>query len=174
MDLETLVRVFGPDATQNRRQEFALHFSERTRAALDVFLLRQNPFLCQVLVGERRPFRPVPWLELPRQPVVADLSESVGVMTDVLTATDVGGADLVHLSNILDWLHPDDASATLEAASRALRPGGAVIIRQLNSLLDVRSFDAFDAFDWDVERSRRYQSTDRSYFYRDIHVGRKR
>ena len=42
------------------------------------------------------------------------------------------------LSNILDWLPREAATATLASAARALRPGGYVVIRQLNSALDIR------------------------------------
>jgi predicted SAM-dependent methyltransferase len=40
--------------------------------------------------------------------------------------------DFVHLSNILDWLTPEEAIETLSAAYRSLRRGGLVLIRQLN------------------------------------------
>ena len=51
-----------------------------------------------------------------------------------------GSYDFVHLSNILDWLSPEEARATLDVAHAALRPGGWVLIRQLNSTLDIPCF----------------------------------
>ena len=91
-------------------------------------------------------------------------------MRDALEDSGAQEFDIVHLSNILDWLTPEDAIATLEAARRALRPGGRVILRQLNSALDVRSLES--GFAWDVDASERSRGRDRSFFYRAIHIGR--
>jgi len=170
MDQETLVRVFGPDATRNRRQEFSRHFHEQTRAALGRFPIAENPYLCQVLLGRYPPARPAPWLELPRQRVETAVTASHARMLDALNALDAASIDFVHLSNILDWLSLDEASATLDAAVRALTPGGVVIVRQLNSRLDVRTLTAVR---WDDAFSRRLLVADRSFFYREIHFGRK-
>ena len=79
--------------------------------------------------------------------------------------------DLVHLSNILDWLTPEEARHTLQVARQALRPGGCVFIRQLNSTLDIPSLGEF--FHWQEDESRSMHRRDRSFFYRAIHLGRK-
>ena len=83
-----------------------------------------------------------------------------------------GEFDFVHLSNILDWLDPDDARTTLDVARRALRPGGWTLVRQLNSTLDVERLG--DGFEWHANRARRLHQTDRSFFYRALHLGRRR
>jgi S-adenosylmethionine-diacylglycerol 3-amino-3-carboxypropyl transferase len=79
--------------------------------------------------------------------------------------------DFVHLSNILDWLTPEDAARTLAAAHGALRKGGLVLIRQLNSTLAVRT--CHDGFVWLDKQSEQMLAADRSYFYRSIHLGVK-
>ncbi len=76
------------------------------------------------------------------------------------------------MSNILDWLSPDEAQATLELAHAALRPGGSVLIRQLNSTLDIPSCGK--GFSWQTEAAQALHAGDRSYFYRALHLGRKR
>ena len=78
--------------------------------------------------------------------------------------------DFCHLSNILDWLSPEEAATTLELAAAALRPGGWVLIRQLNSTLDIPSLGP--NFDW--EDTQPLHARDRSFFYRHLHLGRKR
>jgi S-adenosylmethionine-diacylglycerol 3-amino-3-carboxypropyl transferase len=83
-----------------------------------------------------------------------------------------GEYDFVHLSNILDWLSSDEARSTLDLAHAALRPGGWTLVRQLNSTLDIRSLGA--GFAWHDEEAARLHASDRSYFYRDLHLGRKR
>jgi S-adenosylmethionine-diacylglycerol 3-amino-3-carboxypropyl transferase len=92
-------------------------------------------------------------------------------MTEALQCSP-GGYDFVHLSNILDWLSPADAQTTLELAHAALRPGGWTLIRQLNSTLDIPSFGK--GFSWLTEEAQALHSRDRSYFYRALHLGRKR
>jgi S-adenosylmethionine-diacylglycerol 3-amino-3-carboxypropyl transferase len=80
--------------------------------------------------------------------------------------------DFVHLSNILDWLAPERAADTLQRARKALRPGGCVLVRQLNSSLDIRALGPH--FDWQVEGARALHERDRSFFYRALHWGFKR
>jgi S-adenosylmethionine-diacylglycerol 3-amino-3-carboxypropyl transferase len=79
--------------------------------------------------------------------------------------------DFVHLSNILDWLSEGEATATLDLAWGALRPGGWVLIRQLNSTLDVPALGG--RFVWHIDQGRALHARDRSYFYRALHLGRK-
>ena len=80
--------------------------------------------------------------------------------------------DFVHLSNILDWLSPERAAETLDAAFAVLRKGGCVLVRQLNSVLDIPNLGP--QFRWDREGARRLHARDRSFFYRDLHWGFKR
>jgi len=80
--------------------------------------------------------------------------------------------DLVHLSNILDWLDPDEARETLESAYSALRARGWVIVRQLNSSFDIPGLCA--RFDWDRDAGAMPPARDRSFFYRAVCVGRRR
>jgi S-adenosylmethionine-diacylglycerol 3-amino-3-carboxypropyl transferase len=79
--------------------------------------------------------------------------------------------DFVHLSNILDWLSPEKARATLELAWRALRHGGRTLIRQLNSVLDIPSLGPM--FHWLTPEANDLHARDRSFFYRALHLGRK-
>jgi len=80
--------------------------------------------------------------------------------------------DFVHLSNILDWLSPEQAAATLDLAWVALRPGGWTLIRQLNSSLDIQALGG--RFDWQDRPASALHNRDRSFFYRKLLLGRKR
>jgi S-adenosylmethionine-diacylglycerol 3-amino-3-carboxypropyl transferase len=53
-----------------------------------------------------------------------------------------------------------------------LRPGGWTLIRQLNSTLDVPSLG--ERFDWLAGPAAELLRRDRSFFYRKLHLGRKR
>jgi S-adenosylmethionine-diacylglycerol 3-amino-3-carboxypropyl transferase len=83
-----------------------------------------------------------------------------------------GSYDFVHLSNILDWLSPKEARTTLDLAREALRPGGWTLVRQLNSTLDIPSL--MTGFAWQTEDAQALHARDRSYFYRALHLGRRR
>jgi S-adenosylmethionine-diacylglycerol 3-amino-3-carboxypropyl transferase len=57
----------------------------------------------------------------------------------------------------------------LRSARRVLKPGGQVILRQLNSTLEIGELDAGIA--WDTKLGQAMEARDRSYFYPRIHVG---
>ena len=112
-----------------------------------------------------------PWLSDDRPRRVPAIYFVNRFMNEALNRVPAGAFEVVHLSNILDWLSPEAAIETLQLAARALAPGGRVIIRQLNSTLDVRG--AGSMLDWDADWSDELHQADRSFFYRAIHVGRK-
>jgi S-adenosylmethionine-diacylglycerol 3-amino-3-carboxypropyl transferase len=168
MSLENLVCLFGREATQNPRRSFSDHFAARTREVIGRIAPVDNPFLWQILAGCFPPGCRYHWLEDDR-PLIAEISWLQGKMDAQLDSMAAESADLVHLSNILDWLSPGEAEATLRSARRVLKPGGQVILRQLNSTLEIGKLDA--EIEWDVELGRAMESRDRSYFYPRIHVG---
>ena len=171
MRTSNLVRLFGEAAVRNPAVRFSRHFAGRVRHALATLPANDNPYLWQVLNGCYPPGCASPWLASPRPPRMARVTWEADTMVRAL-GDRPGAFDFVHLSNILDWLDPEDARATLDLASRALRPGGWTLVRQLNSTLDVERLG--DGFDWDATRARRLHRTDRSFFYRALYLGRRR
>ncbi len=172
MSLPHLVQLFGTEATQNPRRSFASHFAHRTRVALKRFPAGTNPFLWQIFAGKFPQGHCYDWLQ-PEcgggTPCRVTPSNHHGRMNEVLDSLPPRSVDLVHLSNILDWLSPVQAEATLASASRVLKPGGRVVIRQLNSTLDIPAIPS--ALDWDLELGTRLESIDRSFFYPGIFIG---
>lgn len=167
-DLDILVQLFGEGATANRVEPFARHFAGRTRHVLATQPAAENPYLWQLLAG-RYPRVPAPWLALETPvPLRPKITFAQNTMDAALASVPRGGFDIVHLSNILDWLTPMQAQVTLERAWQALRPGGIVVVRQLNSTLDVRGCGP--EFYWDPV-AEALHSQDRSFFYRALHVG---
>jgi S-adenosylmethionine-diacylglycerol 3-amino-3-carboxypropyl transferase len=169
MALPNLVRLFGEGATRNRVEPFARHFARRTRQVLATLPAASNPYLWQLLRGRFPAATVYPWL---RAAAPVRMPEFVCTATPMATAlAEVREPfDVVHLSNILDWLAPEEARHTLELAGRALRPGGFVVIRQLNSTLDIPSFG--EQFQWQSDAAALH-ARDRSFFYRGLHIGRR-
>ncbi len=168
MSLTNLTALFGQEATQNPARPFHEHFAHRTRIALSRADASVNPFLWQMYRGRFATGHRYDWLQNPA-PLRAELIWHHGRMVDVLNDMEPEGADLVHLSNILDWLSPDDARMTLAAAWRVLRPGGRMIIRQLNSSLRITALG--DNWRWDTQLAADMERRDRSFFYPQIHLG---
>lgn len=170
LSLETLQRLFGAGATRNPVEPFSRHFAARLRWVLATQPAADNPWLWQLLTGRYPPSRPAPWLEAPCPDRLPQITESISFMDDALERCRQE-FDFVHLSNILDWLDPAAAARTLDLAWRALHPGGWILIRQLNSSLNIP--DLGPQFCWQTETSRQMLARDRSFFYRELHPGRR-
>lgn len=170
MALPNLIALFGEGATRNRVEPFAKHFARRTRHALATLPANVNPYLWQMYRGCYPHGHPAPWFAAPAPAAWPEIAWSNTRMIDALEQAREP-VDLVHLSNILDWLAPDEARTTLDLAAAALKPGGWVLIRQLNSTLDIPRLS--EKFTWQHEPARRLHAADRSFFYRALHLGRK-
>ena len=163
--LENLVALFGEGATQNPRQPFHLHFLHQLREFTTRHAPAKNPWLWQLLAGKFPPATPVDWL-LDHSPLQVQPEYQCRPMHEILAQSAPHSLDFIHLSNILDWLSPTEATATLYAAHRALKPGGTLLIRQLNSSLEIPAL--FPQLHWHLEEAERLQRMDRSFFYPTI------
>jgi S-adenosylmethionine-diacylglycerol 3-amino-3-carboxypropyl transferase len=171
MALPNLVALFTERATQNPRLPFARHFAERTRHLLATLPAADNPYLWQMYTGRFPDGTVYPWLAAPNP---TKMPAFAWFTTDMLTALgEVDGRfDFVHLSNILDWLTEAEAGLLLTRTADVLRRGGLVLIRQLNSTLIIPPLGP--AFDWLTTDADQLHRDDRSFFYRALHLGRKR
>jgi S-adenosylmethionine-diacylglycerol 3-amino-3-carboxypropyl transferase len=171
MGLSNLIAIFGSEATANRVMPFCEHFFMQTSVALGTLAAAQNPFLHSIFLG-RFPGPSWPWLSLSPQPELCPLSFSCDAMEKILPSLPESGYDFVHLSNILDWISPERAATLLRHAHRCLSPGGIVVIRQLNSSLDIPRVPS--GFQWMRDLAEQLHRNDRSFFYRALHVGKRR
>jgi S-adenosylmethionine-diacylglycerol 3-amino-3-carboxypropyl transferase len=169
MSLPNLVGLFGEAATRNRCEPFSRHFAGRTRHVLASLPAADNPYLWQMLQGCFPRGVVYPWLNGPAPTRMPDITWAVSSMVHALDPLSEE-FDFVHLSNILDWLAPEEARATLDLAWKALRPGGWTFIRQLNSSLEIEALDR--RFEW--QDACELHKRDRSFFYRRVYLGRKR
>jgi S-adenosylmethionine-diacylglycerol 3-amino-3-carboxypropyl transferase len=60
----------------------------------------------------------------------------------------------------------------LERTSAALRPGGYVLVRRLNSNLEIAELGK--GFAWQTSAAQALHGRDRSFFYRALYLGKKR
>lgn len=167
---ENLVALFGEGATQNPRRPFHEHFSEQLCDISQRMPPADNPWVWQLLAGEFPRSGPYDWFHEARTSAVIPEYMHAS-MVDAMKSMPEGSIDFLHLSNILDWLSPEEACATLDAAYRVLRVGGRMLIRQLNSTLEIPSL--VSGFFWDKAEGRRLQRADRSFFYPEIHLALK-
>ncbi len=170
MTQENLVGLFGEAATRNRCEPFARHFARRTRHALTTMPAAENPYLWQMLRGCFPGTTVYPWLRAEAPSSMPVIESKVQSMAQALRGL-AQAFDFIHLSNILDWLAPEEARSTLELAWNALRPGGMVFIRQLNSSLEIQSLNT--QFEWQEGSAKELCQRDRSFFYRRLHLGQK-
>jgi len=171
MSQDHLVTIFGEQATANRVQDFSQHFFKRTQTAFEIMPCFHNPYLAQVLLGKYMNQKYPSWLNRQRKNKNSSIEYICQPMTKALSLVK-DKVDFVHLSNILDWLSVEEAEQTLGLAHSVLPSGGRVIIRQLNSSIDIPKLNSL--FDWDIKTSKSLQKKDRSYFYRNIYLGYKK
>ena len=168
--LPHLIKLFGEQATKNPVEPFSRHFARRIRTILATQPAQDNPYLWQMLKGCYSPTCVSSWFYEAVPERMPRITTSLSPMAEALAAAP-DSFDFVHLSNILDWLAPQEAQATLNLAWQALRPGGWVLVRQLNSSLDIPGLG--QGFSWHIKDGHALEKRDRSFFYRQLHLGRK-
>lgn len=168
--LPALTALFGPAAVSRAARPFAEHFAARLKAGAARPGAARNPYLSLMLHARLPAGEALPWMRLPRRPPSAALEFYRGGMREALNARG-HDFDFIHLSNILDWLAPEERAALLEAAGRALKPKGFILIRRLNS--DFTTADREFGIEWLDARAERMHGNDRSAIYSGLHLGRK-
>lgn len=170
MSQANLVALFGEKATANRVQDFSRHFAHRIRTYIAHHLASNSAWLAHMLLGHFYDHTSFPWLTATPIRPMPSINYYQGLMNDFLISNDTK-YDVIHLSNILDWLNPEEAQQTLRLAYKALRPGGLVVIRQLNSTLNI--VDLGSDFTWHEQTAQEFLKNDRSFFYRNFFIGQK-
>jgi len=90
----------------------------------------------------------------------------LGTLSDV---PDLDRFDLVSLSNLPDWMSEDELAELSAVLTERLRPGARILLRQLNSALDLEAALG-PAFSFDRERAAALLRDDRSLFYSRLHL----
>ena len=164
--------MFGREATQHAAPgSYATYFRTRLEAALLAEDARSNYFLHHIFEGAYRSAHLPPYLReggLQGQPH-ATFEAVEGSIQDV-PALD--RFDLIHLSNIFDWMHDAEAEALRQHLIRRVRPGARIVWRQLNNQRDRVRWLA-PAFFSDPALDALLTARERSAFYSAVHAARR-
>ena len=173
-----LARVFGPAAVDySMDRSFGDHFADVFARAAARFQPAENYFWQQVWGDSygppsagRPPALTVDGAAAVRSRAAGRLILQHGPFEDALAH---GPFDFVQTSNISDWMPVPALLALLEQVAAALAPGGAWLGRRLNGDHDLQAL-AGRVLDVDSRECADLLARDRSFFYREVVVGRRR
>jgi len=168
--LEYLQQIFGSAATQNRSRPFTEHFYNCLRPYAFSPGLAYNPYLSQLINGNFR-HNCYPWLTAQRPRKQTKIRWSLASFEQAIKDIPDESADFIQLSNILDWLTIEQATALLQQVQRVLSHKGLVLIRQLNSSLDIPTLN--QQLHWDLQTAANLEQQERCRIYSHLHIGRR-
>jgi len=161
--------MFGPAAVQHALPgSYPAYFRARVEVGLAAADRATNPWLHHLLLGQYLP-DPAAWPPFLRRPP-RDLRPFPVVASTLQDVPSFAGFDLVQLSNVLDWMTDADCRRLIARLGGELRPGAAVLWRQLNDPRPLRD-DFASAFAFDATRDARLLAAERSLFYDQVHAG---
>ena len=157
--------MFTAAATQHAAAgSYPIYFREVLEGGLRREDAAENPFLQHVFLG--RYLCPPPWFGAWSPP---PFERVLGGLREV---PDLDRFDMIHLSNIFDWMDDDSVRSWCQALTEDTKPGVVVVNRQLNNQRDLMPFFG-PAFVVNEALSTRLQADDRSLFYNRIVVAQK-
>jgi S-adenosylmethionine:diacylglycerol 3-amino-3-carboxypropyl transferase len=172
-DRKYLEKIFGKDAVAySLNTEFSEHFANILTRYKTKSTLESNYFHHQFVCDSYSKTRS----DLP--PYLTNIEKTIIYNGDIeyhnldgmtfLHNTKSAKYDCVHLSNIADWMSVEKVQKLLSYTYRSLNSGGLVIVRKLNGDHNLTSsISEFFEIMPDVPE-------DRSYFYKEIVIGRKK
>lgn len=165
MSQSILEQVFGNKACANRKQDFSQHFTERINNYLHQYLAYKSDYLSSILLGTdiKNPINSGFQYPLDLYATLQEIANFFkyrisakqlidkqykdsnntpvvklfhGSMQNFLAVT-VHKQHFINLSNITDWLDPDEVLYLLQLCYKTLHSNGIVLVRQLNSTIDI-------------------------------------
>lgn len=166
-----LLAMFGPAAVQHAPPgSYPRYFQRAFERGLARADARDNYFLHHALLGRYHPEREQAWpaylraapITLPRLDAVEGTLERV---------PELGRYQLVSLSNLFDWMDEAEMRRTLATLAEGLAPGATVVLRQLNSALDLAPLLS-PSFELETALAAELLEQDRSLFYARLWIAR--
>ncbi|HYH43307.1 MAG TPA: DUF3419 family protein, partial [Burkholderiales bacterium] len=154
-----LLAMFGPQAIQHAAPgSYPRYFQRVFEAGLRRPGRLENYFLHHVLLGRYLSHALPAFIAEPPARVNIRFVEGT-----VERAPDFSGYDLISLSNLFDWMDPTGIARVTERLVQEARPGTVVLVRQLNSDLDLRP--RLLGFRFESALATELLAQDRSLFY---------
>ncbi len=163
--------MFGPDATQHAEPgSYPRYFQQLFERGLTSPTAFDNYFLHHVFLGYylQRPASLPYYLLSPPTDYRFQMIE--GTLDQV---SELQCFDLISLSNIMDWMPLTESVALISYLQNEMKSGASVLYRQLNNDTDL-SVHFGDSFAFNTALGVRFQSAERSLFYSNVHVGKRR
>lgn len=166
---ELLIAMFGPDAVQHaERGSYPAYFRQRIEGGLRADDRTHNPWLHHVLLGHYlEPATAWPPYLRGNYP---DLSAFATHECPLLDLPSFATFDFVQISNVMDWMDEPSCRALAQRLRNELRPGAAVLWRQLNNARNLTDYFAPE-FAFNPERDATLTRDERSLFYNQVHCG---
>jgi len=168
---ELLNTMFGPEATQHAESgSYPRYFQSLFEKGLSTPQAFNNYFLHHVFLGYylSRP-ECLPYYLL-SPPTGYHFQMIEGTLNDV---SELQHYDIISLSNIMDWMPLFEIASLIKHLQTGMRSGAIVLYRQLNNNTDLSTYFG-DSFVFDQTLGVRLLAAERSLFYSNVHVAKRR
>ncbi len=165
-----LEALFGPAATQHAEPgSYPRYFQARLEDGLTQHDAQENYFLHHMFLGHYLSNHPPAFLRQTSTDLQA--THAIRFIHAALSDVhDLSRYDLIHLSNVFDWMGDDEAQSLVSHLCARVRPGACILWRQLNNRVD-RCAMVSPAFLCDPYVDAKLLAIERSFFYEKVHVG---
>lgn len=172
------VVVHAGERTAMRDERFHEWLEPGVSRVMGTTLVRENPVWMPVLLG--RPVVPeheMAWLRPGSRPAVRAAAGRIrlvaGSVVDVVEAATAGSLDAVDLSNVPDWLSPNELGRLWGALARALVPGGRLLVRSAYRAAPLPGGEAAEALVRDRAASAELTATERTGLFAAVSLLRR-
>jgi S-adenosylmethionine-diacylglycerol 3-amino-3-carboxypropyl transferase len=162
--------IFGPDATQYAQPgSYPDYFRNVIENGLKSTDRGSNYFLHHILIGyykDEKDSLP-PYLQGSFSGFKG--KKFIGTLDNISNLKDY---QLIQLSNLFDWMSPEDSKKIWDDLGSRMAPGAIVLVRQLNNKRDLSIYSG-QKFKYDEKLGNELLDKDRSMFYERIFVATK-
>lgn len=166
---ESLLRtMFGPEAIQHApKGSYPAHFRKALTDGLNRSDAFDNYFLHHIFLGYYLDRQSA----LPEYLKFSSIANNMKFVCSTLQDfTSFADFDLIHLSNVFDWMSEKDIASISHRLSTQMHAGAVLVLRQLNHDTDfAHHFGPHFQFNPELERD--LLARDRSLFYSKLNVG---
>jgi betaine lipid synthase len=172
------VVVHGGERESMREQGFREWLEPRISGAVARSLIRENPYWMPLLSGRQvAPDFETTWLRPGSKALIRHAPERIrlilGSVVDAVESLPEASLDAVDLSNVPDWLSAAELTRLWEGLSRALAPGGRVVLRSAYRDPPLPMGAAATALALDSEVSTELTEVERTGIYANVSVLRR-